>query len=151
MAGVHSPVATDDDLQPFLTADGEELWFLSGRTGNREIFRAQRAGAGFGNPVLVPELSSPSTEQHVMLSADRLTVYFSSNRAGAGTTGGFDVYRAHRSSVGDGFGPPVPVRELNTASDDSARWRSPDNCRLYMHAKVGGAFKLFVATRHPPG
>ncbi|HEX7843881.1 MAG TPA: hypothetical protein VF469_40680 [Kofleriaceae bacterium] len=149
VAGVRSPVATDSDLEPFLTADGQELWFISDRTGNREIFRAEKAGAGFANPVLVPELSSPSSEQHVTLSADRLTVYFSSNRQAAGTSGGFDVYRAHRSSVTDDFGTPVPVPELNTAGDDSPRWLSADSCRLYMHAKVGTGFKLFVATRHP--
>lgn len=84
-----------------------------------------------------------------MLSADRLTVYFASNRSTAGTSGGYDVYRAHRSSVADGFGTPVPVPELDTTGDDSPRWLSADNCRLYLHAKVGTTFKLFVATRHP--
>lgn len=149
LAGVRSPDATDDDQEPFLTADGKELWFISDRTGNNEIFRATRSGAGFASAAVVPELASASAEQHVILSADRRTVYFSSNRAAPGAKGGFDIYRAHRNSVSDGFGPPAVVPELNTATDDAARWLSADNCRLYMHVKVTSGFNLFMATRHP--
>lgn len=149
LAGVRSPDPTDNDQEPFLTADGKELWFISDRTGNHEIFRATRSGTGFTGAAVVPELSSSSAEQHVVLSADRRTVYFSSNRAAPGAKGGFDIYRAHRNSVSDGFGPPAVVPELNTATDDAARWLSADSCRLYMHVKLTGGFTLFMATRHP--
>ncbi|HEX8110174.1 MAG TPA: hypothetical protein VF516_20730 [Kofleriaceae bacterium] len=149
VAGVRSPDATDDDQEPFLTADGKELWFISNRTGNNEIFRATWSAGGVASAAVVPALSSSSAEQHVILSADRRTVYFSSNRSAPGARGGFDIYRAHRNSVSDGFGPPAVVSELNTASDDSARWLSADSCRLYMHAKGSSGFTLLVATRHP--
>jgi hypothetical protein len=149
VAGVRSPVATDDDREPFATADGKELWFISSRGGNQDVFRALKSGDGFGNPALVPELNSPSVEQHVMVSADRRTVYFASNRAAPGALGGFEIFRAHRNSVSDGFGTPALVPELNTANDDSPRWLSADSCRIYLHVKVGSGYTLLVATRHP--
>lgn len=147
--GVSSPDPTDNDQEPFLTADGKELWFISNRTGDNEIFRATRSGSGFVNAAPVAELGSSGGEQHVMLSADRRTVYFSSNRTAPGAKGGFDIFRAHRNSVSDGFGAPTVVPELNSATDDAARWLSADSCRLYMHVQVAGGFNLFVATRHP--
>jgi hypothetical protein len=149
VAGVRSPVATDDDLEPFATSDGKELWFISDRSGNQDVFRAVKSSDGFANPALVPELNSPSIEQHVMVSADRRTVYFASNRAAPGALGGFDIFRAHRNSVSDGFGTPVLVPELNTANDDAPRWLSADSCRIYLHVKVGSGYTLLVATRHP--
>lgn len=149
LAGVRSPDPADDDMEPFLTADGQELWFISTRTGNQDVFRAAKTGGGFAGAVLVPELSSPATEQHVTLSADRLTAYVSSTRTGPGAAGGFDIYRARRGTVDAAFSPPIPVPELNTASDEAPRWLSADNCRLYMHAKVGGTLNLLVATRQP--
>jgi WD40-like Beta Propeller Repeat len=148
-AGVRSPVATDDDLEPFATADGKELWFISNRGGNQDVFRAVKASDGFSNPAPVAELNSPSVEQHVMVSADRRTVYFASNRAAPGALGGFEIFRAHRNSVSDGFGAPVLVPELNTVNDDSPRWLSADSCRIYLHVKVGSGYTLLVATRHP--
>jgi hypothetical protein len=150
VASVGSPVTTDDDGQPFLTADGQELWFISSRTGGRDIYRATKTGSGFANPVVVPGLSSLSSDQHYVVSADRLTVYFASARVAPGASGSYDVYRAHRSTVGDGFGMPALATELNTAEEDAPGWLSADNCRLYMHANVGGMSKPLMASRRPP-
>jgi hypothetical protein len=151
LAGVQSPVVTDDDWEPFATADGTELWFISNRGGNNDIYRAVKAGGGFVNPAIVPELNSPVVEEHVVVSADRKTVYFASTRSAPGTLGGTDIFRAHRTSVSDGFGPPAVVAELNTPNNDFPRWLSADNCRMYLHALVDATtgYRLFVATRHP--
>jgi Tol biopolymer transport system component len=149
VAGVASPDVTADDLQAFLAGDGDELWFVSDRDGSQDIYRAERAGGGFANPELVPELSSLDTEQHVMLSADRLTAYFASTRDVPGARGSFDIHRANRASIEDPFELPAPVPELNTPSSDNPRWLSPDQCRLYLHSNRSGAFQIYVATRHP--
>jgi len=150
LGGVASPTAASDDMQAFLTSDGQELWFVSNRGGDLGIYRAPREGGEFANPVEVTELESPDLEQHVTLSVDRLTVYFSSNRVGFGSQGGFDIYRSRRASVNEPFAPPTIVEELATSASDSPRWLSPDNCRLYLHSDIGGGgFKIYVATRRP--
>jgi hypothetical protein len=56
--------------------------------------RADRASP-FGTATHVAELSSSSDDWAAALSADGLTIYFSSNRAGG--AGGLDVLYATRS------------------------------------------------------
>lgn len=148
LAGVNSQDVTKNDEQAFLTADGTELWFISDRDGNTQIYRAPMQGSGFANPALVPELNSTASESHVMLSTDHKTVYFGSTRTAPGALGGFDIFRAHRDSVSDGFGLPAVVSELNTAMNEYPRWLSADNCRIYFHRELAtGFFGIFVATR----
>ena len=84
-----------------------------------------------------------------MLSADRLTIYFASNRSTAGARGGFDIWTSHRSSVNDGFPAPTSVAELDTADDEYSGWLSSDNCRLYGRRDHAGTIEIFVATRQP--
>jgi hypothetical protein len=136
------------DMSPFLTADGEELWFSSGRDGvSRHIWRSPRVANGFGMPVLVPELSAvsdvPSIDQSPTLSSDRLDVYFASLRTPGSSS--FDIWTSHRDSVNDEFPSPRPLDELNTARDEYPSWLSVDNCRLYGTQGSG----LFLATRQP--
>lgn len=150
VGGAASPTAGSDDMQAFLTSSGQELWFVSNRGGDLDIYRASKSSTGVSDPVEVTALGSPSSEQHVMLSEDRLTVYFASNRDGFGSRGSFDVYRSHRASVKDGFPPPTIVEELSSSKSDNPRWLSPDNCRMYLHSDIGGSgFNIYVATRRP--
>lgn len=149
IAGVASPVMADNDLQPVLASDGQELWFASNRKGSVDLYRAPRSGGGFANPVEVSETSSQGSDQHATLSADGLTLYFASDRAFFGARGGFEIYRAQRAGANDPFSQPVLVDELNTTGNDNPRWLSSDNCRLYLHSDVGGTFTIYVATRTP--
>jgi len=147
-ANVNASNAELSELQPFVTAGGEELWFASNRSAGAdwEIYRALRTPTGFGMPAIVAELaSSTSTDWLPMLSADRLTVYFSSSRPGTGTKGNLDVWTARRSTVNDGFPPPVLADELNTPGGDRVTWLSGDGCRIY--GSSDGA--IWMATRLP--
>jgi len=152
LAGVGSAVAEDADIQPFVSADGVELWFSSSRTGGRgatDLWRALRSGAGFGAPEAIVGLSSSVADELPLVSADRLTVYFGSNRGGDGTTGGFDIWTARRTTVDDGFPSPTPLAHVNTAGNDFPTWLSPDGCRLYIITDQGGTYDIVVAERAP--
>ena len=143
---------TQNDGQPFVTADGKELWLSSSRgstSGDSNLWRSVRVGGAFTDPVPVPELSSASTDWLPMLSADRLTVYFASDRPGTGTKGGFDIWTAHRTAVDDGFQAPVVAEELNTSADDYPSWLSADNCRMYLTSRTSGTDDIYLATRPP--
>src|SRR5262249_42316269 len=73
-SGVNS---SDDDGQPFVTADGAELWFTSTRAPNlglRDVWVATRSGSSFGNPVHQAQLSSAGNDWMPVLSDDRLTL-----------------------------------------------------------------------------
>jgi hypothetical protein len=146
-AGVNSSAV---DGQSYLTADGQELWLASTRTGGlgaNDIYRAVKSGNAFGTPVAVTALSSASEDYLPVVSADKLTVYFTSDRAGG--MGDFDIWMSHRSTTSDGFPTPTVVTELNSAATEYSGWLSPDNCRLYFASNRGGNFDIYVATRQP--
>jgi len=143
LSGVAAPTATNNDLEPFLTADGKELWFASDRSSNYDLYRAAWIGSGFANPQVVGELNTSANELDPTLSADRLTVYFS--RAGQS----IDIWTAHRTTVVDGFPTPTPVPVLDTTADDRPNWLSPDNCRLYLMSTITTTWDVYIATRQP--
>lgn len=95
----------------------------------------------------LPELSTNARDFLPTLSADKLTVYLSSNRPGG--KGGFDIWTSHRSTTSDGFPTPKPVPELNSSANEDVGWLSSDNCRIYFSSDVAGTFDIYVATRHP--
>lgn len=149
---VNSMNTEDSDLQPFLTADSKELWFVSNRTGgwgDSDVWRAVWAGSGFAAPVNVPELNSSQKEEVPTSSADRLTVYFSSLRSAAGAKGDLDIWVSRRDRVDASFSAPALVDELNTTGRDVAGWLSADQCRMYGSSDAGGTSRAFMATRLP--
>jgi hypothetical protein len=147
-AGIDGSDPQQQDFQPYITNGGEELWFASTRSpssGGADIWRSTRSPTGFSTPTRVLELASTADDWLPTLSADRLTVYFASKRAGTGTKGGHDVWMSHRSTIDDGFAAPSVVDELNTAADDLVSWLSSDNCRIY-GSTTGD---IWMATRLP--
>jgi Tol biopolymer transport system component len=148
--GVNSSVTTDDDSSQYLSADGEELWFSSTRAGGmgeEDLYVATMTGSQFGTPTVVAELNSAGRDIDPVLSSDKLTIYFSSDRPGG--SGGFDVWTSHRMSTSDGFPPPTVVPNVNTSGMDFAAWMSADNCRLYIRSGITGTPNLYVAVRTP--
>jgi hypothetical protein len=112
-----------------------------------DIFQAARINGQFSAAVINAELSSPSDDLHVILSADLLTVYLGSNRPGSF---GYDIWRSQRSRVADRFPPPTLVTELQASGNQYPTWLSPDNCRLYIDTDAAGAGDdIFVAERQP--
>lgn len=147
LGGVAAPTMTNNDFTAFVSADGQELWFSSDRAGNFDLWRAPRVGTSFANPEAVAALNTGEIEIIPVLSADRLTVYFSTNRANV--TQGQDIWIAHRTSVTGEFSAPHPVEGVNTMGNDHPSWLSPDNCRLYLNTNLSGTDDLYVATRQP--
>ncbi len=149
-AGANSATATDSDIFPFVTSDGQELWFSSTRAGGlglSDIYRATRSEFNFTNVVAVRELNTSSADVLPVVSADKLTVYLSSRRQPG--VGGADIWTAHRSTTSDGFPAPTLVPELNSIADDLVGWLSPDNCRLYFSSNVSGRLTIYIANRRP--
>lgn len=81
----------------------------------------------FSEPRLVMELSSPSTDFGGQISADGLTYYFDSDRAGTQ-----DIYVATRTTRDTPFGMPMPVTELDSTDFDSDASVTDDGLELYM-------------------
>ncbi|MGE0549385.1 MAG: TolB family protein [Kofleriaceae bacterium] len=136
--------STEDERQPFVSTDGEELWFSStstkpGTKGGADIWYAKRTSTGWSNATIVPALNSSFHDWLPTLSADRRTIYIASERPlpGSTTSGTYHIWRSHRATVVDPWPAPSPVAELNASSHHSVPgWLSPDGCRLYYSRNV---------------
>ncbi len=145
------------DESPFLTADGQQLWFSSSRPPARllswrSIWHVTREGRSFTTPRLEAAFTGSDTVSfsNPVLSADRRTIYL--NRSDAAQRLG-QVWRSHRATGAEAFPAPAPVNELASGSDNIVPgWLSADNCRLYLtvlnvsNTYVAG---IYVAVRHP--
>src|SRR5262249_22021787 len=75
-----------DDSAPFVA--GDRLWYGSLRAGGMgatDLYVASSSGVGFATATAITELNGANVEDAPTLSADLLTIYFASDRTGAGT------------------------------------------------------------------
>jgi hypothetical protein len=138
---------------PSISSDGLTLYFNSDRAGglgSYDIWVATRPdlGSPFGTPENVAELNSDLAEAGPHLTADGLTIYFSSNRPG--TVGSNDIWVATRADLVSPFGVPQDVTELNSTELDESPSITADGLTIYLHSeRAGGAggTDLWFATR----
>jgi len=111
---------TYSDIDPFISPDGQRLYFSSIRPvtgvlrGDIDLWMVERTRAGWSAPFhLGPEVNSPADELYPSASADG-TLYFASGPSRPQPGGNFDIYSAARS--GDGFARRKPLGPgVNTA------------------------------------
>ena len=106
---VHAANSEDDEMNPWLSADGKQLYFSRKAKDGWRVFlskRAKAAGAqGFDKPALVEEL--PPDFHHVTLTRDGKTMYLQGPLDG-GRTGLFVSTKAAK-----GWSKPEALTMLN--------------------------------------
>jgi Tol biopolymer transport system component len=147
------------DGGPNISADGLELFFESTRSGGQgswDIWVMTRATVSdpWGTPVnLGPTVNSSANDSYASISADRLSLYFTSG-AGRGGYGGRDIWVATRETIHDPWGSPVNLGPpVNTTYGESCPSISADGLALYFSdypaprpGGVGG-HDIWVTTR----
>lgn len=144
ISGINS---TANDEPSSILSDGSVLYFSSNRSGKYKIYRVTHNGGTWGVPLAVSgvNLNGNDNDSGGIISADELTLFFSSDRAGG--VGSVDIWMATRTSTADGFSDPVNVQVLNTAGIDSVNWISVDGCVVYGSSGPCCTYDLFMATR----
>ena len=144
------PSASDDD--PSLTQDLRELYFNSKRDGGKgreDVWYSTRGAldAPWAVPRPAEELNTEHRETGIALSADGLTVWFSSDRPGG--AGGLDVYTATRSDRSARFGQARRVEELSSERDELVSALDVSARTLYFARRDDDEddYDLFVARR----
>jgi hypothetical protein len=99
----------------------------------------------FGAPVLIGPLSSTSVDDDPSLTADRLELFFNSNRGGNS-----DLWVSTRASAADPWSPPALVDGVNTVSDETTPAISADGLTLYFGSNRpggSGSYDIWMTTR----
>jgi len=138
-----------------LSRDGLEIYTDSNRPGgcgDYDLWVLKRGSTreAWGLPEnLGSVVNSPEYEAMPSISADGLTLYFTSKRAGGYGTS--DIYMTARTTRDTPWGPPVNLGpKVNSSSWDGAPWISPDGLELYIKSNRPGGyggFDLYVARR----
>lgn len=116
------------EQRPVVTADGLTLFAHSNANGMVRIYMATRTSpaAQFGSLALVPGIASTEIDEDPWISADGLTMYFSSTRNGS-----YDIFRSTRTAASATFDTPAAVAELNTNSVEDAPVLSADGLEIF--------------------
>lgn len=131
------------DADPFITADGRHLFFISNRPApgkqarDLDIWMVEKTATGWSEPRnLAAPINSAAPEWHPTLTADS-TLYFGSRRAGG--KGANDIYRSRL--VNGKYAEPENLGEaINTAFDEYEPFIAPDE-----------SFLIFMAAGRPDG
>lgn len=102
----------------------------------------------FQNTEPVSPLSSPEKDDNPTLTADELTICFTSNRPGG--TGDVDVYCANRGSRAEQFAPPVEISIINSTGFESSSAIDLDGLTLWVgseRADGQGGMDIYRSTR----
>jgi hypothetical protein len=153
-----APIAFSDerysDTDPWLTADGRTLYFISNRPTptdpakkDIDIWRAQRTASGWSAPEHLGDVvNSKGPELGVEFHDGVLT--FASVRKGG--QGGLDIFASRLGP--NGFEAPQPLEgPFNTAESDSDFTISADGRRAAFWRGSGGKGAIYVARREGAG
>jgi Tol biopolymer transport system component len=149
--------SSSSDYFPCLSADALTLFFASDRPGGEgdaDIWMSTRRSRDvpFGKPVnLGPTINSSKYDIGPALSADGLTLFFSSNRSGG--SGLPDIWMSTRRSTDMPFGKPINLpRKVNSSKDDRSPALSADGRTLFFQSNREGGqggHDLWMSRRVP--
>ena len=123
---------THSDIDPFITPDGQRLYFSSIRPvggvakDDIDIWMVEGTARGWSKPVhLGPEVNSGADELYPSASADG-TLYFASGPQAPAAGRHYDIYRARRAATGfsprEVLGPAINSTPAATDPGPQAAW-----------------------------
>jgi hypothetical protein len=139
---------TNDDVFPWISADGLTLLFTSSRSGATDLYIATRPkpSGNFSSPTAVAGVNGNTTrEDRAALSNDGLTIYFGSDRSGG--MGGRDFWMGTRTDVQDGFTTITNLKDVNSTAYERDLSLSRDETELLFSSNRSGSYRLYRAVR----
>lgn len=157
LAGVSESSASfssfSSDGCPTISNDGLTLYFYSDRSGGsggRDLWTVSRSTpeGSFGNPKNLTTLNGTGDDNLQWVSADELTILFSSSRGSSSLS---DLYTATRTRNTGDFSAPQSLAGVNgtTSHEDRAAMSSDGRTLYFISDRSGGVGDkdVWVATR----
>lgn len=152
------PINTDmNEGAQSLSVDGRTMYFTACNRddgkGSCDIYFAVKEGNQWGPTVnLGSPVNTSAWEAQPSISPDGRTLYFVSSRDGS--TGGMDLWKSKRDSIGNWTNPVNLGDVINTTGDEMSPFIHADNRSLYFsstgHLGMGG-FDIFKSKRSESG
>jgi Tol biopolymer transport system component len=128
-------MSPDELTAYFARQEPDEILYVATRPSTTAPFSTPVKLVITGNGTL--ETTSAS------VTADGLTMYFTSNRTG--TLGGRDIYRATRAATTTNFGSITQLTALSSASAENDAYVLPDHSAIYFSSNRSGTSRLYRA------
>ena len=126
------------ESQPCVSSDGRELYFVSRRNGNADIYRSLRNSDGtWSEPQnLGVPINTKGTEMAPFLHPDGRTLYFSSDKHIG--MGGFDLFMSRRGEDGQWQQPVNLGFPINTSGDEINFFVAADGKTAFVSSQRDG-------------
>ena len=126
------------ESQPCVSSDGRELYFVSRRSGNADIYCARRnADGSWGEPQNIgTPINTKGTEMAPFLHPDGRTLYFSSDKHIG--MGGFDLFMSRRGEDGKWQEPVNLGFPINTSGDEINFYVAADGKTAFISSQREG-------------
>ena len=127
------------ESQPCVSSDGKELYFVSRRSGNADIYRCQRNADGqWSTPQNLGEpINTKGTEMAPFLHPDGHTLYFSSDKHVG--MGGFDLFMSRRGEEGEWQTPINLGFPINTKDNEINFFVAADGKTAFISSQREGS------------
>ena len=128
------------ESQPCVSADGKELYFVSRRNGNADIYCSHRnADRSWGEPQnLGVPINTKGNEMAPFLHPDGKTLYFSSDKHIG--MGGFDLFMSRRGEDGRWQEPVNLGFPINTQGDEINFFVAADGRTAFISSQREGGY-----------
>ncbi len=148
---VNAPPATDDDplrlgddREPWITADGNTIYFKSDRLAtttprnNNDLFVTHKVNGVWSAPEVVgfPVSTNEGDEHCPAILNDGQTLCFASRRAGG--YGGSDIYCSNQDDQGNWMEPVNQGPNINTAAEEFHFSQDSDGMVYFTSSRPGG-------------
>ncbi|MCG8579840.1 MAG: hypothetical protein MI866_07990 [Bacteroidales bacterium] len=135
-----------------LSAEATELIIYRNDVDGANLYSSMYDGSNWGEPVKIESpINSKYEETHMTSSADKQTVYFTSNRPDG--MGGLDIYRVRRLPNGE-WGKAENMKAFNTQYDEETPILHPNGKVMYFSSEGHnsmGQFDIFYCVMDDDG
>jgi hypothetical protein len=134
--GLSSP---SSESSASMSADRLRAVMTRGGSSSSNIWSSRRASPEdpWEAPTLEPGPSSPVRDGSAFVTADGLSLFFSSTRDRGGGTVDADIYYSHRESIDEPFPAALSIPELSSVLNEDDPWVSPDGHHIYFVRGTG--------------
>ena len=152
------PLRLGDDREPWITPDGNTIFFKSDRLATttprnaNDVFVTHKIGGEWTEPGLVPyPISTDEGNEHCpMLLQDGETLCFASSRAGG--YGGSDIWCSQEDADGNWQNPVNQGPNVNTAAQEFHFMEDKDGWAYFTSGRPGGYGGMDIwASKHVVG